>query len=196
MARPRAGDGWALLGSGASADSPSPYKGRGRRERGGRGYCGRGAQRSVIPPPYRHSCVGRNPFGRPSAHDGAQAPSPLIPKRLVIPAKAGTYPQSPLSLQGERTPRTRRERVLATGRVAFRHSPTLPSFLRRQESIRAPQCPRRGASPVSPNPQAPRHSRESGNLPHDRHSRLRGNPPAYAANSSSSVQRLRMMPAS
>ena len=39
------------------------YKGRGRRERGGRGYCGRGASR----------------------------PDPMNPRRLVIPAKAGTY---------------------------------------------------------------------------------------------------------
>jgi len=28
---------------------------------------------------------------RPSAADGAQPPSPLIPRRHVIPAKAGTY---------------------------------------------------------------------------------------------------------
>ena len=43
---------------------PLPNKGRGRRERGGRGYCGR----------------------------GARAPSPPNPRRIVIPAKAGTYP--------------------------------------------------------------------------------------------------------
>ena len=41
----------------------------------------------------------------------------------------------------------------------------LPSFLRRQESIRRDSAPWTGRSPVSPNPQAPRHSRESGNLP-------------------------------
>ena len=48
---------------------------------------------SVAPPKYRHSGVGRNPFGAKHPQDGAQrAPSPLIPRPRVIPAKAGTYP--------------------------------------------------------------------------------------------------------
>ena len=107
------------------------------------------------------------------------APPRLPPPRPpVIPAKAGTYPHDrhsreggispllddaqsaeiPLSLQGERTPRTRRVRVLRTGRVAFRHS----CVGRNPFGASAPQTGRR---PVSPNPHAPRHSRESGNLP-------------------------------
>ena len=63
----------------------------------------------------------------------------------VIPAKAGTS-------------------VLRTERVASRHSLPLLSFLRRQESIRASQRPWTGRiAPVSPNPQAHRHSRLRGN---------------------------------
>ncbi len=38
----------------------------------------------------RHSCVGRNPFGAQAPQTGAR-PSALIPRRLAIPAKAGTY---------------------------------------------------------------------------------------------------------
>ena len=38
---------------GRSPVSPSPYKRRGRRERGGRGYCGRGAPRRASPSPYK-----------------------------------------------------------------------------------------------------------------------------------------------
>ena len=56
--------------------SPSPYKGRGRRERGGRGYCGRDATRPVSPHP------------RPP----------------VIPAQAGTYPLLPAPRRREPTP--------------------------------------------------------------------------------------------
>ena len=44
---------------------PSLYKGRGRRECGGRGYCSRGAQRAPL--------------------------SPLIPGARAMPAQAGTY---------------------------------------------------------------------------------------------------------
>ena len=70
--------------NGAQApNSPSPYKGRGRRERGGRGYCGRGANAR-----------------RPSTH----------PRRIVIPAKAGTYWKPPCPRKREPCPITARKR--------------------------------------------------------------------------------------
>ena len=75
-------------------------------------------------------------------------PLPSFPRRRESRPKSRQCPIPPL-LQGERTPRTRRERVLRTGRAA----------------------------PVSPSPQAHRHSRESGNLPLPRHSRESGNLP-------------------
>ncbi len=108
-----------------------------------------------------------------------------------------SVPRIPLSLQGERTPRTRRERVLRTGRVAPRHSLPLPSFSRRRESIRRHSATDGARSaPSSPDPPPHDcHSRESANLPpppraarpltvippHDRHSRASGNPAPFGA---------------
>ena len=71
--------------------APSPYIPRGRVIPAKAGIYP--IALSVAPPKYRHSGVGRNPFGAKRPQDGAQrAPSPLIPRPRVIPAKAGTYP--------------------------------------------------------------------------------------------------------
>ena len=103
--------------------------------------------RENLLPSSRHSRVGGNPFGALAPRRGATRPSPLIPGRHVIPAKAGTY-----------CPRhSRRSR-----------DPTLsPSFPRPRDPTRRASAiaPRRGATrPVPLDPQRPRHSRESGNL--------------------------------
>ena len=54
---------------------PSPYKGRGRRERGGRGYCGWGATRPRLlnPPAPRHSRVGGNLASSPTETERGNA---------------------------------------------------------------------------------------------------------------------------
>ena len=74
---------------------------------------------------------------------------PLLPSFRRRPESRGAQaPGTPLSLQGERTPRTRRERVLRTGRVAFRHS----CVGRNPFGAPAPQT---GRSPVSMDPPPP-----------------------------------------
>ena len=103
---------------------------------------------------YRHSRVSGNPApcGRPGA-------------------------EFPLSLQGERTPRTRRGEGAAVGRRNAPPPPSfppLPSFLRRQESIQRHSA-MTGRSPVSIDLPGPRHSRESGNLLEARPVRESGN---------------------
>ena len=62
---------------------------------------------------YRHSCVGEPNRARQRLRRG-YAPSPLITRRRVIPAKAGTYPLCPLSAKAAipRDNRPLRERPL------------------------------------------------------------------------------------
>ena len=166
------------------------YKGRGRRERGGRGYCGRGASRSGIPHPYRHSRVGGNLVsivgrtGRFPLHVGGRPPvgsrfrgNDEAPGRIgrrahgapswaPRPKAAPSYRPQYDSAILQFAPPKRIVISMTQRSVVISPSPApLPSFRRRPESIRAPQRPRRGASPVTPISPGPRHSRESGNLP-------------------------------
>ena len=59
----------------------------------------------------RHSCVGRNPLGRPIAIDGAQAPSPSSPRASSFPRKREptpclcAAPLPPLPAQASPVPR-------------------------------------------------------------------------------------------
>ena len=100
--------------SAQAPNSPSPYKGRGRRERGGRGYCGRGAVA------LRHSCVGRNPFGATAPQTG-RSPVSLVPQAHRHSREEGTYPVPTV-------PRRRESRPDRAGRQRF------TSFPRRRES--------------------------------------------------------------
>ena len=65
----RVGGNPAPFGGAQAPNSPSPYKGRGRREHGGRGYCGR---RRNAP---RHSCEA-GIQSAPKRHRQGAAPSP------------------------------------------------------------------------------------------------------------------------
>ena len=88
------------------------------------------------------------------------------PETGVAPSPFPQAPNSPLPIRGEDAANAAGEGTADGGATRPVIPAPLPSFLRRQESIRAPQCPRRGATRhASPQPQAPRHSRESGNLP-------------------------------
>ena len=147
------------------------HKGRGRRERGGRGYCGRGRVAFRHSPPLPSFLRRQESIRRASATTGRKPRLPSSPGSTSFPRKreptggrhsrVGGNPAPlrrasaafPLSLQGERTPRTRRERVLRSGRKP-RHSLPLPSFLRRQESIRRASAPswRKPRLPSSPGP--------------------------------------------
>ena len=192
----------------ASAHIPLSLEGertpRSRRER----VLESGAQRAPSFPPPQPSFLRRQESSRrDSATDGAQAPSPRILRRLVIPAKAGTYwqassfprkreptpapiaapmtvipakagtsphdarkrPHPPLPKNGERGMRTRRERVLPTGRaVSVGTARGRPAHKEHRNRTRI--LP---AEPVAPT--------ASGNLPHDRHSRVGGNPTPFEA---------------
>ena len=55
-------------------------------------------------PQSRHSGVVRNPVRRASTHETRRSPVSHDPRRLVIPAKAGTYPRRPMRPR----PKTRR----------------------------------------------------------------------------------------
>ena len=159
-----------------------PPKGRGHREAAGEGTGNApSADSASVPPiiaisPNPHSCVGRNPVGAARRRRrGAQ-------RRLLMSPRPMSFPR-----KREPTPSVRALPV------------PLPSFPRRREPcipthrhscvgrnpVGAARRHRRGATrPVSPDPQAPRHSRESGNLPQAsapypppcRHSRVGGNP--------------------
>ena len=165
------------------------------------------------------SCLRRNDgtLRAPSAVRGCigwgrrgVAPSPLIPRRLVIPAKAGIWPIPDFStlsrrVRGVLSPyrergigarcapaRGRNSRFRGNDealgiigrrgalRLVMALSRRMDSGLRRNDgTLRAPSAvrgcigsretgrvaPQTGRSPVSPDPQPHRHSRESGNLP-------------------------------
>ena len=83
----------------------------------------------------------------------------MTAKRAGITARARARrwrPDPPLPIRGE-------DAANAAGKDTADGARSVPSFLRRQESIRRPSATT-GRSPVSPDPPPPRHSRESGNL--------------------------------
>ncbi len=120
------------------------------------------------PPPFRHSCAGRNPRGhpspirapnarRPSNPPGAGAPPACTDARRlhpsVIPAQAGIHPSTPAPFAlrmpvGPPTPLSQH--------AARPHRrpppPPFPSFLRRQESMRPPQPHSRSECPTALQP--------------------------------------------
>ncbi len=136
------------------------------------------------PTPHRHSCVGRNPFGAKAPQTGLRPVSTFSPvprhsresgnlPLIVIPAKAGTYPSSSFLRRQESI---RRESATDGAAPRLHVLPGATSFPRKREPTphrhscigRNPFgaiAPQTGLRPVSTFSPAPRHSRESGNLP-------------------------------
>ena len=78
-------------------DPPLPTRGEDAANAAGEGTAdeARNAPHNRHSPLYRHSGVGRNPFGAIAPQTGHKAPSPRSPRGHVIPAKAGTYWRPP-----------------------------------------------------------------------------------------------------